>query len=75
MATHVPFDFSQLNYDQKVAALAQLEGEIALDLLDQDKPLSPELIAELERRSAAYEAGEMAVYPWEEVHARLMQNR
>jgi putative addiction module component (TIGR02574 family) len=75
MATPTGFDFSQLSYDQKVAALAQLEGEIALELLDKEPPLSPQMIAELERRSAEVHAGTASVSPWEEVRARLMRNR
>lgn len=75
MVTPINFDFSQLSYEQKVAALIQLEGALAHDLLDREPPLSPQMLAELERRSAAYQSGEMEAHPWSEVHARLMRNR
>jgi putative addiction module component (TIGR02574 family) len=34
-------------------------------------PLSPEWMAEIQRRSAAYDRGETTAAPWAEVRARL----
>jgi putative addiction module component (TIGR02574 family) len=68
-------DFSHLDIDEKIILRAQLEESIAAELdAARHLPLAPELLAELDRRSAAVHAGTATLYTWEEVKASLEQD-
>lgn len=72
MTTASGFDFSHLDIDQKIVLRAQLEGDIEAELeRASQQPLAPGLLAELQRRSAAFHAGLSKTYSWEEVQASL----
>lgn len=67
------FDFSHLSYEQKLMVLTQLEDEIAREHPGAEWALSPEQVAELDRRSAEVRAGTARTYTWSEVKASLEQ--
>jgi putative addiction module component (TIGR02574 family) len=55
-----------------VADRLRLIDELAASVPDDEPPsLSPEWLAEIERRSAELDAGAVAAVPWEEVRQRL----
>ena len=69
-----------LDFDSVLSAAAQLSVADRLRLIDElaasvpyDEPpsLSPEWLAEIERRSTELDAGAVAAVPWEEVRQRL----
>ncbi len=68
------------SYDALLSAAAQLPLDDRLRLIsdlsetvpnDREIPLSPEWLAEIERRSAKYESGEAKLEDWESVRQRL----
>jgi putative addiction module component (TIGR02574 family) len=67
MASH-KIDFSHLTPAERIELI-----EALWDSLDPDQaaPLTPELVDELERRSAEPEANPDAGRTWEEIHADL----
>ncbi len=62
-------DFSHLSTEQRLELVDAL-----LESID-DLPMSLELAAELDRRSAAVHDGTMKTYGWEEVQASLWPKR
>ena len=68
------------DYKSILSAAAQLSVSDRLRLIDElagsvpdDEPpsLSPEWLAEIERRSAEIDSGAVSAIPWEEVRQRL----
>lgn len=66
------FDFSQLSAAERIH-LAQELWDSVCDT--QSLPFTAEQIAEIERRTAAFDSGIMPAYPWEEVKQRLSQRK
>ncbi len=64
-----PFDYSQLTPKERILLAQELWDSAFNDL--QDFPLTDDQMAEIERRMAAVDAGQMPTYPWEEVKQRL----
>lgn len=64
------FDFSHLSTEQRLALV-----EALLESIDSDLPISTELAAELDRRSAAVSSGAEKLHPWEEASASLWPKR
>lgn len=71
-----------LDYESVLSAAAQLSVADRLRLIDElagsvpdDEPptLSPEWLAEIERRSAEIDTGTVSTIPWEEVRQRLQK--
>ncbi len=71
-----------LDYESVLSAAAQLSVADRLRLIDElagsvpdDEPptLSPEWLAEIERRSAEIDTGAASTVPWEEVRQRLQK--
>ena len=69
-------------FDAVLSAASQLPVSERLRLIDEltstvpdDQPpaLSDEWLAEIERRSAEIDSGEVATKPWEDVRARLLE--
>jgi putative addiction module component (TIGR02574 family) len=69
MTTVGGVDFSHLSTEQRLELVDAL-----LESID-DLPISAELAAELDRRSAAVHAGEMATHSWDEVKAAIWPKR
>jgi putative addiction module component (TIGR02574 family) len=66
------------DYDSLLASASQLPLDARMQFIealwetvpdDSLPPLSDEWVAEIERRSAAYEAGSVTAIPWEQVRA------
>jgi putative addiction module component (TIGR02574 family) len=73
MTVRDKFDFSALTLDEKCILAHELLLEVEREA--QNAPVSEDLIAELERRSAAVRAGTEKTYSWEDVQARLWPQR
>jgi putative addiction module component (TIGR02574 family) len=66
-----PFDYSQLSIPERIL-LAQEPWESVYDQAETI-PLSEAQRREIERRWAAYEAGEMEAAAWPEIKRRLLE--
>ena len=63
-------DASQLPLDVRIRFIEELWGTVPEDALP---PLSDEWLAEIDRRSAEYDAGIVQPIPWEQVRAEARQ--
>jgi putative addiction module component (TIGR02574 family) len=62
-------DASQLPLDARIQLIEALWETVPEDALP---PLSDEWLAEIERRSAEYDAGAVKAIPWEQVRTEAM---
>jgi putative addiction module component (TIGR02574 family) len=69
------FDFSSLTPVERIA-LADMLYDSAMQEIDAMAPhLTPEQLAEIDRRIADVETGRVQLTPWEDVRAELTPNR
>ncbi len=65
-------DYSHLPAAERAALAQELWDSVHADSCAA--PFTPEQIAELDRRMAALDSGEMNAEPWEAIRGRLLRN-
>jgi putative addiction module component (TIGR02574 family) len=73
--TGLPFDFSTLSPVERIV-LADTLIDSAMQEIDVMGPqLTPEQLAEIDRRIADIDAGRVELLPWDEVYQDLMRGQ
>lgn len=65
----------RLSIAERLELIGALWGSVVDEAPDEAFPVTPELVAELERRWAEYRAHPETARPWDEVRANLLRRR
>jgi len=65
----------RLPTEARLALVEELWDSIVDESADPDIPMSPELIAELDRRLKSFDEGRERTYSWEEVRDRILKGK
>lgn len=73
--SHKPFDYSRLSAAERISLAQELWASVSEQEIAELCPLTPEQVAEIERRCTAVDSGQVQCIPWDEALRQLRERR